>query len=239
MVLRARHLSREPLCRSCLAKGFVREAVIVDHTIPLAFGGSDTDDNKQSLCAECNSLKTIADSASHGGGSTHPHWLQPSAVPFTVVCGPPCSGKTTYVRDHAKPGDVVIDIDAIALSIRPGYVHWHGMMDGELLNKSLRMRNAILGALARREEGAAWLIVGAPTEHEREWWNSKLGGRVVLLDPGSDECKRRAVERGTPAAVDGVDRWYKFATLPWRAPAIAGCDAQGQPADPHHHWNKQ
>lgn len=36
-----------------------------------------------------------------------------------VVTGHICSGKTTYVRERAAPGDVVVDLDRIALSIAP------------------------------------------------------------------------------------------------------------------------
>lgn len=32
---------------------------------------------------------------------------------ITLVTGAPASGKTTYVRYHSKPGDVIIDLDKI------------------------------------------------------------------------------------------------------------------------------
>ena len=32
---------------------------------------------------------------------------------ITLVTGAPASGKSTYVRYHAKPGDVIIDLDNI------------------------------------------------------------------------------------------------------------------------------
>lgn len=31
-----------------------------------------------------------------------------------VICGPPCSGKSTYVREHAEDGDLLVDYDVIA-----------------------------------------------------------------------------------------------------------------------------
>ena len=34
-----------------------------------------------------------------------------------VVAGHICSGKSTYVRENSKPGDVVIDMDRIALAL--------------------------------------------------------------------------------------------------------------------------
>jgi 5-methylcytosine-specific restriction protein A len=42
-------------CRDC---GIVTTTLEVDHVIPLWAGGSDTDENKQSLCIECHKAKT-------------------------------------------------------------------------------------------------------------------------------------------------------------------------------------
>lgn len=56
--LRADFLRRHPLCRSCEAKGRVKPANEVDHIKPRAQGGSDADENLQSLCKPCHSRKT-------------------------------------------------------------------------------------------------------------------------------------------------------------------------------------
>jgi 5-methylcytosine-specific restriction protein A len=194
---------------------------VVDHIVPLAIGGTDTDDNVQSLCDPCHERKTALEDTAHGGAATHPNWLRPSAVPLTIVCGPPCAGKTTYVMDNAKAGDTVVDLDSIIAGIIPGYVHWSGMLTRDMLNRAMRARNAMLGALSRASHGTAWYIVSAPSADERMWWTAKLGGTVVLLNPGAAECKRRAVARGTPAAVDGIAKWYVRSMLPWRAPGAA------------------
>lgn len=36
---------------------------------------------------------------------------------LTVVTGPPCGGKTTYVEEQRQPGDLVLDLDALAHSM--------------------------------------------------------------------------------------------------------------------------
>ena len=38
---------------------------------------------------------------------------------YTVVTGPPCSGKTTYILEHMAEGDVMVDFDRIAQAISP------------------------------------------------------------------------------------------------------------------------
>src|SRR3990167_4665266 len=34
-----------------------------------------------------------------------------------VVCGPPGSGKSTYVAEHRKPHDIAVDLDALMAAI--------------------------------------------------------------------------------------------------------------------------
>jgi 5-methylcytosine-specific restriction protein A len=212
---RKRRLQRtNGLCERCLEKGKVRIAKVVDHIKPLAFGGSDEDGNTQNLCSDCDAVKTAYDSAKQRGGAQHPDWLEPSAVPVTIVCGPPCSGKTTYVNDRATAEDLIISLDDIMMELDPSYVHWSGAVP-EIMDSATRVRNALLGSLADRKHGKAWFIVSAPSPAERDWWHSKLGGEIVLLHPGADECKNRAIARGTPRAQSGIDEWERKARMPW------------------------
>lgn len=213
---RKRRLKAEPLCRHCRRRGIYRPSTVPDHIKPLAFGGSDTEDNIQCLCDECHAIKTAIESAATEGASNHPEWLRPSAIPLTIVCGPPCAGKTTYIAERAAFADMVIDLDVIAEGIDPSYAQWTGALTPSLLNRAIRARNAMLGALERKRDGKAWFIVSAPTHAERDWWQAKLGGELVLLHPGVSECRRRAIARGTPKAVDGIDEWERAARSPWR-----------------------
>jgi hypothetical protein len=231
VALRQRRLAKEPLCRHCAAKGIIRPAESPDHIIPLSLGGSDTEDNIQCLCKDCHELKTASEDTAHEAAANHPMWLKPSAIPLKIICGPPCAGKTTYISERSSVGDIIIDIDAIAKTIDPGYAQWTGMLKGSLLDKSIRVRNAMLGALSRMHHGSAWFIVAAPTEQERAWWQGKLGGEVVLLHPGVDECKRRAIARGTPSAVAGIDKWQATSRQVWKAPRsrISEVDVDGWP----------
>jgi hypothetical protein len=152
--------------------------------------------------------------------NTHPEELRPSKIPLTIICGPPCSGKTTYARSHRVAGDIVIDLDAICMKLKPGYQHWSTSRDDDvrlsLTGRAIKVRNQMLLHLANAKTGNAWFIVAAPTQEERDWWKAKLGGVVVLLNPGLQECKRRAIARGTPLAIAGIDLWETQSEQPWR-----------------------
>ncbi len=216
--LRHRRIDRHPLCEECLKRGITKCTEEIDHIVPLAFGGTDTDDNIQGLCLDCHQIKSASENASHEGAATHPDWLKPSAIPLTTVCGPPCSGKTTYVQANATASDIIIDLDSIYRRIKPDYQHWQDMLEASLISEGIRIRNAMLGSLAHQKIGTAWFIVSAPHAKEREWWKRKLGGSVLLLHPGTDECKARAISRGTPNAINGVDDWERKAKMPWLEP---------------------
>ncbi len=59
--IRQRLLRDNPLCVVCEKKGRVTLATEIDHTIALVNGGTDTDDNRQGLCADCHASKTRRD----------------------------------------------------------------------------------------------------------------------------------------------------------------------------------
>lgn len=59
--LRNRRIGAEPLCRHCAERGFLTQAVEVDHIKPKALGGLDEWDNTQSLCKLCHQAKTRLD----------------------------------------------------------------------------------------------------------------------------------------------------------------------------------
>lgn len=215
MAQRRRRLALHPFCAECDRRGLTRATEEIDHVLPLHMGGLDVDENVQGLCIPCHAVKSAMEGGGHGGVQNHPDWLERSAVPLCIVAGMPCSGKTTYVAQAAQPRDLVIDLDDIMARLHPGFRAWQTMVDQELFNRAIRVRNAMLGSLSRAKVGQAFFIVAAPTQAERAWWASKLGGRLILMRETVDVCKARAVARGTPAAVAGVDRWVEASRLRW------------------------
>ncbi|NCP10369.1 MAG: HNH endonuclease [Sphingomonadales bacterium] len=64
---RAQVIAEEPFCRLCLKRGKHVRTDVVDHIVPLAWGGSDTRENKQGLCDPCHDAKSAAERAEDRG----------------------------------------------------------------------------------------------------------------------------------------------------------------------------
>lgn len=122
-----------------------------------------------------------------------------AVVMLTVVTGPPCSGKTTYVRQYALPGDVIIDLDAIAQALGSPVTHDH---EPGIRKVALEARAAAIKmAISRHQHhGArAWIIESAPDQARRSWYASR-DARFVDLSESPDELHRRAAESGRPVS---------------------------------------
>ena len=66
---RLRLWAARPYCAACGALTRYPDGFELDHVVPLAAGGADTDDNCQILCIACHESKTRADmSALRGQG---------------------------------------------------------------------------------------------------------------------------------------------------------------------------
>lgn len=141
-----------------------------------------------------------------------PSDLKPSRIPLTIVCGPPGSGKTTYVRERAGPHDVVICLDTIMQKITDAPEHdapdW-------ALKPALEARNGMLRRLANDcEHNAAWFIVSAPDPADRRKWKTRLGGELVVIETPLPECIARIKADETRPAhriesmVEAATRWW-------------------------------
>ena len=233
--LRRMHLYKDPLCLMCSEEGRISAASVVDHIIP--HKGDEAlfydQNNWQSLCSHHHSSVKQSDERSTAprrgadgwpierhkpGEVSHPAWFTASRVPLTIVCGPPASGKSTYVAQHKGPHDTVIDLDAIALAA-------HGI-PAAMLTKAQRIaclttRNKQLGILMK--SGAAllcdhaWLIVSEPTASKRQWWQDKLKPvNIVVIETPVAECIARAkadTKQQRPAQVaQSIAGWWQTYT---------------------------
>lgn len=118
-----------------------------------------------------------------------PTWIPRPVKPFKVVCGPPAAGKTTYVREHAGPNDLILDLDEMALPILGRPFHQANGMQKALL---LRERNHRIARFASggTDHPTCWLITTAGNYKERKFWTD-FGAEVITIHPGVDTCIMR------------------------------------------------
>jgi len=132
--------------------------------------------------------------------------LKPFVVPVSVVCGPPGAGKTTYVREHAQPGDLIIDLDALYQAIGNADLHQH---PAALMPFACEARDALVHRLSRRSDlRHAWVITTAPKKNERQRYTD-AGADVIVLDTPAEVCQQRTRDRPSMAEwAQAIARWW-------------------------------
>ena len=119
-------------------------------------------------------------------------------VLIRVVTGPPCGGKSTYVREHAEAGDLIIDFDDLVEAF--GGKRYEA--DGLIREAAVQARRSAI-EVACVSEGTTWII---DTVHEDPFEEDE---EVIVIDPGFDACMERAKAEGRPqSTIDGIENWY-------------------------------
>ena len=214
--IRTAHFRERPLCVACEKLGIVSLAVELDHVVALVNGGVESHDpfvNRQGLCVDHHRIKSREDLAlSRRAGPNAlsdaatlrrmPKGVRKSRIPVTIVSGAAGSGKSTYLRQHVGPNDVVIDLDAIQQELSGLPEHHTG---GKWVALSLDERNRRLRALADdTTHDRAWFVIAAPVPQERAWWAETLGAELVVMRTPLQECIRRI--QADPARAGHTDR---------------------------------
>lgn len=116
-----------------------------------------------------------------------------------LVFGPPCSGKSTWVRDVANAGDLILDIDKL----------WEAVSIGDKYEKDYRLKANVFGLRdclidqIRTRKGMwrnAYVIGGYPLRSDRDRLCSLLRADPIFINESRDVCMSRAV----------TDDWKKF-----------------------------
>ena len=161
---RKNYLAANPLCTECQWYGFVTPAYVVDHKRP--HKGNQRlfwdQDNWQPLCEKCHNTKTAGEDES---------------MPKYVVCGPPGAGKTTWVKQRARPGDLVFDADYLMSTMFNVPVHTkqdHGAAMVE------RLRAVVVDWLLQYPDRNAYVIQADRQRAEETAY--KLGATLVMID---------------------------------------------------------
>jgi len=122
-----------------------------------------------------------------------------------LVVGPPGSGKSSYVRERVKFGEMVVDVDELfrALTLRP---MWE--KPPQLIGAVLAVRDYLIESFE-----PAWVISSNAERGYREGMREKYGAEVVVLETPAAVCLARIEADGRPTAGNDWDglvaRWWE------------------------------
>ena len=124
---------------------------------------------------------------------------------ITVVVGPPCAGKSTYVAAQKAAGDVVVDFDHLARAL--GSTEAHAAPE-PVRAVAFAARKAAIKTVLDGVDAPAWIIHTNPWPGQLATYES-AGADVVVLDPGLEECLARAASDSRPEGTeDAIRQWY-------------------------------
>jgi hypothetical protein len=124
-----------------------------------------------------------------------------------VVTGPPASGKSTWVRQHAKPGDIVVDWELIARALTPPGADTTSYPRA-LREVASRARTAATQeALQHADCVDVYIVHAMPTPNALARY-AEHDARIVTVDPGRDVVMRRIAETYPASTVAMAERWY-------------------------------
>lgn len=107
-----------------------------------------------------------------------------------LVYGAPLSGKTTYVRDNANAGDLIIDMDSIweCISGLPRYEK-----PPRLKTIVFKVRDTLIESVKYRygKWNNCYIIGGYPLQPERERLAKELGAREIFIEAKKEDCLSR------------------------------------------------
>lgn len=108
-----------------------------------------------------------------------------------LVYGAPCSGKTTFVEEIARPDDLILDLDRI----------WEAISISDRNHKQERLkanvfgiRDAIIDQIRIRKGNwrTAYVIGGYPLRTDRDRLCDLLRAKEIFVDVDMETCLKRA-----------------------------------------------
>lgn len=182
----------------CAVENCAYLSVEVDHVMPIAWGGDPVDRrNLQGLC------KPHHDEKSEYERVQQRPWPGPAPKQRVVlVCGPPCSGKTTYVREHASEEDRIVDFDDIREALAG---------DRYEASRAVDIRAAEMWSeqLEQRHDGVTWVVWAAPTKKQRASIRQRFDAEVRVLSTDRETCLERAREERPPQYLAAIEQWFE------------------------------
>lgn len=127
---------------------------------------------------------------------------------LTVVIGPPAAGKSTWVLERAKPTDVVVDYDrlAVALTGVGGDMHDHA---APVVAVTRAVRAAAIEAALKQIHHTDVYVIHSNPGVQRMTEYRAMGAQIVTVDPGREVVRQRCKSERPRRMFAAIDEWYR------------------------------
>lgn len=137
------------------------------------------------------------------------------AVKNLVITGPPGSGKTTWVKENMKDGDIVLDLDAIKAALlgnRDGA--FHSDIDKGTVKTLEKMRDAFYQSINNCDNvGVAYIITTQNDSKKLEDLCEKVHAELKVMKTPKDECISRIMNdesrEDKELFVGLIEKWFE------------------------------
>lgn len=150
-----------------------------------------------------------------------------------LITGPPASGKTTWVREHAQHGDITIDYDTLAAVLSPLPDSHDQPSHVKAVTKAARQA-AIDAAIQHAGHTDVYIIHGMPSQALTTRYRAR-GAHIISVDPGQDVVLKRCRDERPWQMTQAAKQWYAT-----RHSDLTERPTDGQPATdlgaPSEHW---
>lgn len=112
-----------------------------------------------------------------------------------LIYGSPCSGKTTYIKEHIKQGDIVCDVDNLYSAISLNEPHNSEIYAEETASE---LYDYMLDIIRERKGHwkNAFVVTLANTDEQVQKMKERIkADKCVFIDTPMEECLKRAQER--------------------------------------------
>ena len=122
-----------------------------------------------------------------------------------VITGAPCAGKSTYVTEHAKKGDLIVDYDKIALTL--GAINSHAA-EGLIKKAAFAAREGAIKEALKDPEAESWIIHTTPNEEHMRMYR-EADAEFIHLDTDKETCLSRAAEDDRPQqTLEAIEKYF-------------------------------
>ena len=129
-----------------------------------------------------------------------------------IITGAPGSGKTTWVREKMKSGEMVLDLDAIKCALL-GNKEFHGQAV-EIIPMLTVVRDAVYRALAENKNSGRCYVITTETDLATlRQWQVYLNAELKVMDTPKEICMERV--KNDPTRPDKkvfyslIDKWFE------------------------------